>query len=392
MWLVTRGRTSVTAGTDVPVVVIGGGVVGAAVAHALARRGVEATLLEAEDELALGPSGSNSGILHTGFDSPPDELETRLILCSAALRDAFLAQLGVPVLRCGAVLTPHGDEESRTVATLAEGARRNGVTVTLRGDGTLEVPGEAVTDPVAYTRALADAAQARGAEVRTSAAVVAIEGGRRPVVRTAPGGVVACDVVVNCAGLRADEVARLAGDDSFTVYPRKGEFFVFDPPPGEPLERILLPVPTKQTKGVLVFPTIDGKVVAGPTAHDQEDKRDRSVRANARDEVMEKAGTMLPALAGAEPIASYAGLRPAGRGVNYLIGRSPASAALINVAAIRSTGLSASLGIAEHVVSLVAEHGVALGPETPPPRPPEPAHDSPEPWWRRAGERHPSAV
>ena len=73
-------------------------------------------------------------------------------------------------------------------------------------------------------------------------------------------------------------MARLAGDDSFEIYPRKGEFLVFDPPGGEPLERILLPVPTKRTKGVLVFPTIDGKVVAGPTAVDQEDKDDWSVR------------------------------------------------------------------------------------------------------------------
>jgi len=382
----------VNAGDDTAVVVIGGGVVGAAVAHALARRAVEVTLLEAEDELALGPSGSNSGILHTGFDSPPGELETRLILRSAALREAVLAELGVPVLRCGAVLTPRGAEEVRTVAAVAEGARRNGVAVTLRENGALEVPGEAVTDPVAYTRALADAAQARGAEVRTSAAVVAIEGGGRPVVRTAAGGAVTCDVVVNCAGLRADSVAQLAGDDSFEVYPRKGEFFVFDPPRGEPLERIILPVPTKRTKGVLVFPTIDGKVVAGPTAHDQENKRDRSVRPGARAEVMEKAGTMLPALAGAEPIASYAGLRPAGRGVNYLIGRSAASPALINVAAIRSTGLSASLGIGEHVASLVSEHGVVLGSESPLPELAGRAPSSSVPWWRRAAERHPHAA
>ena len=99
----------------------------------------------------------------------------------------------------------------------------------------------------------------------------------------ASGERLACQVAVNCAGLHADEVARLAGDESFTIYPRKGEFFVFDPPEGEPLDHILLPVPTKRTKGVLVFPTLDGKVVAGPTAHDQEDKHDWSVRDEARD-------------------------------------------------------------------------------------------------------------
>jgi glycerol-3-phosphate dehydrogenase len=191
--------------------------------------------------------------------------------------------------------------------------------------------------------------------------------------------------VVNCAGLHGDTVARLAGDVSFEIYPRKGEFLVFEPPPDEPLERILLPVPTRRTKGVLVFPTLDGKVIAGPTAVDQEAKDDWSIRPEARDEILPKATAMWPPLEGAMEIAAYAGLRPAGRGVNYLIARSRVCAGLINVAAIRSTGLTASLGIAEYVCGLVENAGVALRPEAPI----EPvAPSAPDvPWWRRAAER-----
>ena len=353
------------------VAIVGGGVVGAAVAYTLARRGVETVVLEARDDLTLAASGTNSGILHTGFDSPPGELETRLILRSAMLREATPP---VPTLRCGAVLTPRDAGEARTVAALADGARANGVEVRVRDDGALEVPGEAITDPVAYTRALAAAA----GEVRTGARVERIaRAGERLVLGLASGEEVACDAAVNCAGLHADDVARMVGDDSFEIYPRKGEFFVFDPPDGRPLQSILLPVPTKRTKGVLVFPTIDGKIIAGPTAYDQEDKDDWSVRAEARDEVMAKAVAMLPALEGAEPVAAYAGLRPAGRGVNYVIGPSRACSRLVNVAAIRSTGLSASLAIGEHVAALIADQGIA------PARPP-----SDRPWWRRAGEVH----
>jgi glycerol-3-phosphate dehydrogenase len=365
-----------------PVAIIGGGVVGSAVAYALARRGVASTLLEAEDELALGASGTNSGILHTGFDSTPGELETELILRSAALRDPVLEQTGIPVLRCGAVLRPHGEDEARTVAALAQGARANGVDVTLRDDGALEVPGEAVTDPVAYTVGLAGAAARAGAEVRTRAQVVAIRrehGGLR--LALAGGDEMVCSAAVNCAGLHADDVAALAGDHSFAVYPRKGEFLVFDPPDGQALQRILLPVPTTQTKGVLVFPTTDGRIVAGPTAHDQEDKSDWSVRTEAREQLLAKARAMLPALERAEPVASYAGLRPAGRGVNYLIAPSTACPGLVNVAAIRSTGLSASLGIGEHVAALVAEQGVALGPDRPLAPGAPPVGD--RAWWRR---------
>ena len=120
---------------------------------------------------------------------------------------------------------------------------------------------------------------------------------------------------MNCAGLFADEVARLAGDDSFEIYPRKGEFFVFE----GALERILLPVADERTKGVLVFPTVDGHVVAGPTAHrPRRTSDDRSVRAQALAEIRAKVDAMLPGLG--EPVHAYAGLRPAGRGVNYVIG------------------------------------------------------------------------
>jgi glycerol-3-phosphate dehydrogenase len=345
--------------------VIGGGVVGCAVALALARRGADTVLFEAEDELALWASGTNSGIFHTGFDSTPGELETALILRAAQLRDPVLDALNVPVIRCGATLRPRDDAERAKVAALAANAAANGVAVDLNPDGTLDVPGETVTDPVAFTRGLAAAAQACGAELRI--------GERVSDVRRVAGGLsvdgVECRAAINCAGLFADEVARLAGDASFEIYPRKGEFFVFE----GSLERILLPVPDERTKGVLVFPTVDGHVIAGPTAIDQEDKRDRSVRPEALAEIRAKVDAMLPGLG--EPVHAYAGLRPAGRGVNYVIGRSRACPELVNVAAIRSTGLTASLGIAEYVVELLGVDAPAS------PLPEVRAVESGE-WWR----------
>jgi len=313
-------------------------------------------LLEAEREPGTAASGSNSGILHTGFDSPPGELETELILRSAELRGPVLDALGVPVLSCGAVV-----EDGR------------------------EVPGEAVTDPVAYTLGLANAAVHHGAELRAGFDVRAIQ--REDdglVLESATGDRVSAGIAVNCAGLHADTVARLVGDDSFEVYPRKGEFLVFEPPPGETLERIMLPVPTKRTKGVLVFPTIDGKVIAGPTAVDQEDKSDWSVRPEARDEILPKAIAMWPPLEDAKQVFAYAGLRPAGRGVNYLIEPSRSCERLVNVAAIRSTGLTASLGIAEHVCAILKRLGVPFGPERPLARVEAPR--ATVPWWRRTAE------
>ncbi|QMU97238.1 FAD-dependent oxidoreductase [Microbacterium esteraromaticum] len=366
------------------VAVIGGGIVGSAILYTLAHRGVDAVLLESESALGLGASGTNSGVLHTGFDSTPGQLETELVLRAARIRPAILDALGVPVIHAGAELVPHSAEDEETVRALAANAAENGVEVRIRpSDGALLVPGESVSDPVAFTQALAASAVAAGATVELDARVAAISAIDDGLdIAIADGRRFTVTAAINAAGLYADEVARLVGDESFEIYPRKGEFFVFELPDGQTLEHIILPVPTKRTKGVLVFPTLDGKAVAGPTAVDLEDKEDWSVRPEAKDEILAKAVQQFPALEGLEPIASYAGLRPAGRGSNYVIGRSDKNDRLINVAAIRSTGLTASLGIADYVAEILREIGVSVDDDL---RPPTVAVATQQdgPWWQR---------
>jgi glycerol-3-phosphate dehydrogenase len=334
--------------------VVGGGVVGCAMAMTLARRGRAVTLFEAEPEVGLGASGTNSGILHTGFDSKLGELETALILRASPLRDEAIRGLGIPVRRCGARMPDAPQEIERS-------ARILGVTVERDGDDLL-IPGEAVTNPVAMTLAFCAEAARVGATIRLGERV--------------EDDLPEFDVVINCAGLYADSVARGFGDDSFAIMPRKGEFLVF-PNPG--LQEILLPVPSPHTKGVLVFPTLDGHVCCGPTAIDMTDKTDWSVREEAREALRERVSRLLPGLA-PESVFAYAGLRPAGAGgENYLIGWSHYCDRLLNVAAIRSTGLTAALGIADHVCSdLLAIESK--------PVPYVPASCPDSAWWRRTAE------
>jgi glycerol-3-phosphate dehydrogenase len=367
-------------------------VVGCAVAYALARRGIAALLLEAEPGLALGASGANSGILHTGFDSPPGELETRLILRARALREQLMDELGVSSWRCGARLRPEGEAEHAAVARLAANALLNGVECRLEADGSQCVPGETVTDPVAFVHALAGAAQAGGASVRLNAPVMGLAPGPGGglLLTLAGGERVSALAAVNCAGLFADEIAALAGDRPVEIYPRKGEFLVFAPPPQAPLREILLPVPSELGKGVLVFPTLDGHVIAGPTARERSDKRDWSVESDAAEQILAKARRMWPALTGVEPVGAYAGLRPAGRAGNYVIEPSRSLPGLIHAAAIRSTGMSASLAIGEHVLELLATAG-AIERGSRERRLPAPASPGPRAWWERAAEHHAAA-
>ena len=283
-------------------VVVGAGAVGCATALALARRGLRVVLVEAEDELAPAVRTMGSGILRSGFDADPGTLETRLILRSAQLRDEVLDALGVPVLRCGAVM-PRAPLQAAAVAG------RNGVEVRVRRDGSLLVPGEAVTDPVRCTLALAAAAQAHGAQVRTGFRVRSVR--RGGLVTSHADDAVVGDVVIDCAGAAAEP---------------SSELFVFD----AHLDCILLPA----EDGGLLCPTIDGKAIA---------------------EAAE--------LQGSKPIASFPVPPPSG---GEPIGRSASQPELIKVA---SSELSAALGIAEHVARLVApgRPEAPLHPGEPPP-------------------------
>jgi glycerol-3-phosphate dehydrogenase len=175
----------------------------------------------------------------------------------------------------------------------------------------------------------------------------------------------------------------LAGESPVEIYPRKGEFLVFSAAESDPLERILLPVPSSVGKGVLVFPTLDREIVAGPTARERVDKRDWTVEPDAAELILGPATAMYPPLARARRIGAYAGLRPAGRDANYVITPSRSVPGLVHVAAIRSTGLSASLAIAEHVVAMLAEQRV-IAPAPPRPLPAPPRPPSADSWWRRA--------
>jgi glycerol-3-phosphate dehydrogenase len=207
----------------------------------------------------------------------------------------------------------------------------------------------------------------------------------------ASGERVQARAAVNCAGLFADEVAAMTGERVVEIYPRKGEFLVFAMPAQEPLEEILLPMPSALGKGVLVFPTLDrSHVIAGPTAREREDKDDFTVEPDAAELILPRAARMYPALERATLLGSYAGLRPASRNANYVIVHSQSLRGLIHVAAIRSTGLSASLGIGEHVVEMLAGRAViAPGPVRPLPRALEGAGPAAERgWWKRAALHH----
>ena len=172
--------------------------------------------------------------------------------------------------------------------------------------------------------------------------------------------------LVNAAGLRSDELDRMLGHDGFTVTPRRGELIVFDKLSRPLVSHIVLAVPTKITKGVLIAPTVFGNVMLGPTAEDVERKDDTSSTAHGLDYLRGEGRRILPELLEHEVTAVYVGLRAATEHTDYQVSIH-ADEGYACVGGIRSTGLSGSMAIAEHVRGLLGDAGLSLSPRPGPP-------------------------
>ena len=353
------------------VAIIGAGVVGCAVFRELSLNGIACVLLERSADILDGASKGNSAILHTGFDAPPGSLEVRLMQAGRARYLADRARLGLPMLETDAVLVAWSQAEVAKLPAILDKAIRNGVTGAARLDlgalhrrvpqlssdamAALQVPGEHIIDPWSSPLAYVLQAMALGGVVVRQFAVAAArrEGGVWHL--SAGTRSVTARTVINCAGNYGDLVEALARPSPFRIRPRKGQFVVFDKTAARHVPTIILPVPTERTKGVVICPTIFGNVLVGPTAEDQDHRSDASVDRAALQSLMDQAARMVPVLA-AEPVtATYAGLRPASERADYII-EAQVPDRWITVAGIRSTGLTAALGIAEHVRDLMADH------------------------------------
>ena len=162
---------------------------------------------------------------------------------------------------------------------------------------------------------------------------------------------------MNAAGLRADELHRALGHDTFTVTPRRGELIVFDKLARPLLGRTILPVPTATTKGVLVAPTVFGNVMLGPTADDIEDKTATGSTRDGTARLLAQGRRIMPRLLDEEVTAVYAGLRAATEHGDYVI-ELHAGQRYVCLGGIRSTGLTASMAIAEEALRLLVAAGL----------------------------------
>ncbi len=352
--------------------IIGAGLVGCALARELAQYPLRVGVVEENLDVGDGVSKGNSSILHTGFDAKPGSLEARLVVEGHQLWREQAAELGVPLASVGAVMLALDDEQLASLDTYFQNARKNGVTdverlareqvlarVPLANPavrGGLWIPRESITCTFTAAIALAEHAAVNGAEFHLGERVIQVERLDHIYRVTTTRAQYPARWLINSAGLWGDEVAALLGNRSFTITPRKGEFLILDKSARPHVPHILLPVPTRLSKGILVAPTMNGNVLLGPTADEVSDKRDLSVSEAGLARVRQGAFQLAPALRSEPVVATYAGLRPVGSTGDYIIEVDEPRQQVVT-AGIRSTGLSAALAIAREVSRRLDEVG-----------------------------------
>ncbi len=357
------------------VAIIGGGVIGCAIARELSRFHLKIALLERDCEVGFGTSKSNSGIIHAGHHSESGTLKGQLEWEGNQRWDALCEELGFGFERIGELTVAFTDDQCRNLEKIrAQGEAReipglemwdrdriHGEEPNLSTDivAALHAPTAGVVNPYEACFGLIECARANGVELHVDFPVVDLrreDGGWRII---GAAGEVAARFVVNAAGIFADKIAAMAGVATFAIHPRKGEEYILDKRLRGMVKRIIFPVPTPSSKGILVIPTFDGTLMVGPTAHETEDRFDTTTTLAGSDEVFASVRRVVPGISERDCIAEFAGLRAAADGEDFIIGPTAAKG-FINVAGIQSPGLTAAPAIADRVAAILGDEGLHL--------------------------------
>lgn len=361
------------------IAIIGAGAVGTAIARELSQYQLNTILIEAKSDVGMGTTKANTAIWHTGFDAKPGTLEAQLLQRSYALLEKYIPEAGIPTEKLGGLLVAWTEDQYQTLPSLLQRALANGVTdvrilsaeevyqleprLNQGAWGGLLVPRESLICPFTLPIAYATQALLNGVTLQLNFPIQNIwqengisflEGPQNQIIHAR--------YVVNAAGLYSDVIDRMFGHEDFTVTPRRGELIVYDKFARRLINHIILPVPTPITKGVLISPTVYGNILLGPTAEDLDDKTNTATSQDGLQMLLDKGRAILPELLDEEVTATYAGLRAATEHKDYQI-RLHADQHYVCVGGIRSTGVSASMGIAEYVAGLLSEAGLILHPK-----------------------------
>lgn len=359
------------------VVVIGAGAVGCSIARELSKYDIRVLVVDKNEDVGGDASKSNSAIIHTGYDATPGTLESELVVAANPMYDELVKDLDVPFKRIGAILPAITDEQFAKLPEIKAKAFKNRVydveyksgkellemepNLNPEVKGGLYIPRESIIDPFIWVQALAENAVANGVGFLLNAKVTDIktENGKIKSVVTTKGEI-ETSYVINSAGLYCDEIAEMVGKADYKVVARKGQFYILDKKTSCQVERIVLPIPTKITKGKLMCPTIHGNMLVGPTAEDQESKVDKCTSAEGLASIATDVRNLVPNVNLRDTITQYSGLRPNRNPEGLHVDTYEDLYGYINLSGVRSTGLTLSVAMGKYVAQKMLEIGAEM--------------------------------
>ena len=354
------------------VCIIGCGVIGAAAAFELSKYQADILVLEKENDVAMGSSRANSAIIHAGYDPKPGTLMARLNVEGNAMAEQLCRDLSVPFERIGSLVLAFTEEEEATIQALYERGVANGVPglrvigaeelhemepeVSPEARAALYAPSAGIITPWDYTLAFAETAVRNGVRLELNARVTAIhalEGGGYRI--EAGDQAYEARYVINAAGVHSGEVHEMVAEKTFTVLPNRGEYYVMDKAECFRARHVLFQCPNEDGKGVLVTPTMDHNLLVGPNAVGVADGDRVNNTAEGMAFVREKAGKSVPGINYRNAIRNFAGIRANTDIDEFQIGIAAEN--FIDLAGIKSPGLSSAPAIALEAVRLLGECG-----------------------------------
>ena len=356
------------------VLIIGAGAVGSAIAREFSKYNVSVLVVDKNEDIGGDASKSNSAIIHTGYDATPDTLESQLIVAANPMYEKLCKDLDVPYKKVGAILPAFTDEQFEKLPSIKEKAFKNRVydveylskeellkmepNLNPEVKGGLYIPRENIIDPFVYVQALCENAYANGVKfmLNTKVTDIKVKDGKIEKVITTAGEIEA-DYVINSAGLYCDEIAEMVGKADYKVVARKGQFYILDKNTSCKVNHIVLPIPTKITKGKLMCPTVHGNMLVGPTAEEQLSKTDKSTTTAGLDSIATDVRNLIPNVNLRETITQYSGLRPNRNPEGLHFDIFDDIKGYVNLSGVRSTGLTLSVAMGKYVVQQLLMRG-----------------------------------
>ena len=354
------------------VAIIGCGVIGAAAAYELSHYPLQTAIFESENDVADCTTKANSAILHAGYDPEPGTRMARLNVEGSALAKEICARLDVPYLQCGSLVLALSPEELPHLQKLYENGIANGVpgirllsaeeTLAMEPNlaptvvGALYAPSAAIVSPWEFALAMAEVAVRNGVELHRSCPVTHIEKTAGGWALTTPSGIVETRYIINAAGISAQAVHDMAAPHKFTIQPTRGEYYLLDKSEGSRVHHVIFQCPNENGKGVLVAPTVHGNLIVGPNA-DPVEGDDTACTAAGLAFVSAAARRSVPNIRFSESIRNFAGVRANVDTGDFVIGEAEGAPGFIDLAGMKSPGLSSAPAVAREAVKILEAHG-----------------------------------